>query len=337
MKKFLRVTESELTKIIREFLNEDSPVIPDLSQCPQNNIECIQSSLKDKGFGSFLGTTGPNKDGIDGIYGEKTKQAVIAFQKKNGIKQTGFVGVLTAPKLGCEPLKQSCLKPKTSEPKSTGTKEVAKKIEKIYDNNVPSPKITKEPDSSLYFNGKTLSWLSGGKTVKQWSAVSGRQPLPATNSPEQKDWVSGYGANPEYVKSPKEYSKIKSEGPLPEGSYTLGTVQTRTGEKAEKLINGVKNIWDLYKMRRENEDAGHDWNSGSVDDRIAWGDYRAPISPDKNTNTYGRGSFYVHGGGIAGSSGCIDLTNQMPDFAKYYTTWLARTGSKRIPLTVKYS
>ena len=336
MRKIVRLSENDITKLARRILKEDVVAIPDLINCPEDNVECIQSSLKDKGYGSFLGTTGPNKDGIDGIYGEKTKRAVIEFQKKNGIKQTGFVGPITAPKLGCEPLKKNSSK--SNIVKSKGTEEVAKKIEKIYDNDVPSPKITKEPESSLYFNGKTLSWLSGGKTVKQWGALSGRQVLPATNSPEQKDWLLGYGPdNPDDVKSPAKYSKMKNAGPIPEGGYTIGTVQTRTGAKAEKLINSVKSVWDLYKMRRENEDAGHDWNSGSIPDRIAWGDYRVPITPNKNTNTHGRGSFYVHGGGLPGSSGCIDLANQMPDFAKYYTTWLARTGSKRIALTVKYS
>ena len=41
----------------------------------------IQQALKDKGYD--IGTSGPNKDGIDGIYGPKTKAAISQFQIAN--------------------------------------------------------------------------------------------------------------------------------------------------------------------------------------------------------------------------------------------------------------
>ena len=40
----------------------------------------------------------------DGIFGPATKEAVIQFQKKKGIKQTGNVGPITAKALGVQPL-----------------------------------------------------------------------------------------------------------------------------------------------------------------------------------------------------------------------------------------
>ena len=40
----------------------------------------------------------------DGVYGEKTRQAVIKFQKKYGLTADGVVGPATAAKLGREPV-----------------------------------------------------------------------------------------------------------------------------------------------------------------------------------------------------------------------------------------
>lgn len=77
-----------------------------VSEAADENVRAIQAALKAKGgeYASLLGTTGPNGDGVDGIYGPSTKAAIAKFQADNGIKQTGFVGPLTAPKLGVQPM-----------------------------------------------------------------------------------------------------------------------------------------------------------------------------------------------------------------------------------------
>jgi hypothetical protein len=46
----------------------------------------------------------------------------------------------------------------------------------------------------------------------------------------------------------------------------------------------------------------------------------------KETNTYGRDNFSIHGGWTAGSNGCIDLTENMADF----TQWLKKHGQDLI-------
>jgi hypothetical protein len=51
---------------------------------------------------------------------------------------------------------------------------------------------------------------------------------------------------------------------------------------------------------------------------------------------YNRDSFYIHGGSLRGSKGCIDLTDEMADFAKFMGIWTSSTKKRTIPLSVKY-
>lgn len=54
-------------------------------------VKTVQTKLKRWGY--YAGA-------VDGIYGPKTKAAVISFQKKNGLTADGIVGVKTAAALG---------------------------------------------------------------------------------------------------------------------------------------------------------------------------------------------------------------------------------------------
>jgi peptidoglycan hydrolase-like protein with peptidoglycan-binding domain len=55
----------------------------------------LQQFLKEHNYASYLGTTGPNKDGVDGYFGLSTTAAVKAFQKNNSLVQDGIVGIGT--------------------------------------------------------------------------------------------------------------------------------------------------------------------------------------------------------------------------------------------------
>jgi len=56
-----------------------------------NEVRNIQTRLKSWGY---------YKGEIDGIYGTQTKNAVIAFQKKNGLSPDGIAGAKTLEKIG---------------------------------------------------------------------------------------------------------------------------------------------------------------------------------------------------------------------------------------------
>ncbi len=45
---------------------------------------------------------------------------------------------------------------------------------------------------------------------------------------------------------------------------------------------------------------------------------RVWLEPSKETNTYGRDRFSIHGGWFSGSAGCIDLTSQIDNFVALF-------------------
>ncbi|MDF2530953.1 MAG: spore cortex-lytic enzyme [Clostridia bacterium] len=54
-------------------------------------VKTVQTKLKSWGY---------YKGSVDGVFGWKTRSAVIAFQKKNGLKADGIVGAATSKALG---------------------------------------------------------------------------------------------------------------------------------------------------------------------------------------------------------------------------------------------
>jgi hypothetical protein len=79
-------------------------------------------------------------------------------------------------------------------------------------------------------------------------------------------------------------------GPIPEGEYWINPDQMTLLGFGEKIR--LKNA--PYK---------------------SWGDNRITIHPFDSTHTFGRGGFFIHGGAVPGSIGCIDLTSSMDSFA----------------------
>ncbi len=122
----------------------------------------------------------------------------------------------------------------------------------------------------LLFDGNYLYILdANGNTLHSYPACSGR-PL--------EDGCFDYSV---------DRQKQEDIGPIPEGEY---------------FINGVQSISTRDRYLGEIGLGG--W-PGGVD---SWGEQRAWIYPLKETVTYGRGGFSIHGGEEPGSAGCIDLT-----------------------------
>ena len=183
---------------------------------------------------------------------------------------------------------------------------------KVYKGQKPEvPKNDKEPQSEktptfdkpvdikegqyAKFDGKTLTIYQNGKVVASWNAVSGK---PGYQSPE--------------------YQNLKSTGPIPEGTYVA---------RQEKLQHISLQNWVVGWARILGPDWGGKWPGSSV----SWGSSRVWLDASKNTNTYGRSGFSIHGGSVPGSAGCIDLTSSMDDFTK----WFENNGHDLI-INVKY-
>jgi hypothetical protein len=94
MKKVVKLTESDLVKIVKKVLNEQLSNVVDTPK----EIKQFQQKLVNLGYD--LGTSGPNKDGVDGYYGPTTKSAIIKYQKSNNIQPTGVLDQTTQNALG---------------------------------------------------------------------------------------------------------------------------------------------------------------------------------------------------------------------------------------------
>jgi peptidoglycan hydrolase-like protein with peptidoglycan-binding domain len=93
MTKIIKLTESDLERIIKRVLKEDLPSVAAASDVPGNKVRTIQNALIKLGY-----DVGPT--GADGKYGANTMAAVKKYQRDNGIRQTGFVGDVTSSRLG---------------------------------------------------------------------------------------------------------------------------------------------------------------------------------------------------------------------------------------------
>lgn len=102
--------------------------------------------------------------------------------------------------------------------------------------------------------------------------------------------------------------RIPRQGPIPEGRYWIRPSQ----------------LWTRHFY--------HIYEPASI-----WGQHRVTIHTFPSTNTYGRGGFFIHGGGTPGSAGCIDLWNQMEAFVSEMRSLLKSETDCHIPLTVHYS
>jgi len=97
-----------------------------------------------------------------------------------------------------------------------------------------------------------------------------------------------------------ERQLLLNEGPIPEGKYHVFKDRMQSRE-------GLSN-WQKTKSNL----GGGQWRGGTK----SWGKFRFEVYP-KSIDLGGgiiRGDFFVHGGDVRGSAGCIDLCNNMTTF-----------------------
>jgi hypothetical protein len=72
----------------------------------------------------------------------------------------------------------------------------------------------------------------------------------------------------------------KNTGPIPRGDYTADINQLSNPGRLRDFLRNIPGDW---------------------------GDWRVSLKPNSGTDTLGRSGFFLHGGKIAGSAGCIDI------------------------------
>ena len=149
------------------------------------------------------------------------------------------------------------------------------------------------PNYDLRFNGRELVLRENGRSILNWPAVSGR---PGKQSPE--------------------FQAQRDQGPLPEGDYqfNIGGLQ-----KYDEI-----SAWQKLKSAL----GGEEWRGGPD----SWGRHRFWLTPAPGTETFARSGFSIHGGSTPGSAGCIDLTDEMDEFADLMTA----LGQDEINVRVDY-
>ena len=132
------------------------------------------------------------------------------------------------------------------------------------------------------FDGKKFTLYENDKPIMSWDAVSGKD---------------GY-------RSP-EYQTLQDTGPIPEGTYVA---------RQSELQRMLPIDWVVGWSRLLSEDLGGKWPGSEY----SWGNSRVWLEPSKETNTYGRDDFSIHGGWVPGSAGCIDLTSNIDNFVALF-------------------
>jgi hypothetical protein len=174
---------------------------------------------------------------------------------------------------------------------------------------------------SAQFDGQDFIVKDGTKVILSHAAQSGR-PVPLRASDAA---ACGGSVDDSYLNNPR-YVGIEDFGPIPEGDFALNLSEFSTftqWEQAQMITGG--SFTDPFGQALH----GGDWGAG-----------RAPLHPVKLLpsaagcgDTARRSGFYLHGGSLPGSSGCIDIDNDG------INSFLGLVGGYKatIPVKVKYT
>ncbi|MBF0311744.1 MAG: DUF2778 domain-containing protein, partial [Magnetococcales bacterium] len=97
----------------------------------------------------------------------------------------------------------------------------------------------------------------------------------------------------------KEHQSVVNKGPIPQGRYSVAQGQHQSIGGLDRLIGKV----------------GQGNFPGGVP---TWGEHRVWLKPSLENEMHGRTKFTIHGGSEPGSAGCIDLTDEMESFSKWF-------------------
>jgi len=159
----------------------------------------------------------------------------------------------------------------------------------------------------MRFNGDALIVYGDGTELFRYGASSGR---PIEISEEHARECGGDARVDTYM-SPR-FAGIRNLGPIPEGEFRFSPGQAQefsTGEQLGLLWGGITGR-DRVTVQGRTMHAG-DWGAG----RVALNPVRIEDAPCGSPRA--RSAFFLHGGLLAGSSGCIDIGTSFDELAEF--------------------
>lgn len=208
------------------------------------------------------------------------------------------------------------------EPKSLGTKTLPQGKDANPKRDKPGAHANDYKNISMHFNGEDLVVTGDGKEIFRYSAQSGR---PIRLTAKDAAECGGDVVTDSYLNDPR-FVGITDNGPIPEGTYRFDPPAIQRFSLGEEFGLIVAGVFGKKQTTVQGQPihAG-DWGSG----RVAL----QPVGPLKEGpcgHANSRSGFFLHGGWLAGSSGCIDIGTNFNELADFLT------GYKR-PVTVKVS
>lgn len=175
----------------------------------------------------------------------------------------------------------------------------------------------------MHYNGRRLLVYGDSQEIFDFSAQSGRPVLLREQDAEQ----CGADQRTDSYMDDKRFVGIRNYGPIPEGRFFFSPPRIQrfsAGEQFDLVVGGIFGA-DRVRLSSGTVHSG-DWGSGRVALQPRG---RMREGPCGNANS--RSAFYLHGGILAGSSGCIDIGGNFSRLADFLSTY-----QRRISLTVRY-
>ena len=185
------------------------------------------------------------------------------------------------------------------------------------------PRATDFTSVTMEFDGEDLIVRGDGTEVLRFSAQSGR---PVRLRPEHAEATGADPVTATYMND-KRFVGVREYGPIPEGAYTFRPPAIQrfdAGEQLELELGGVFGAGDVSVCGRTVH-AG-DWGAG----RVALAP-RGRLRQGPIGDVTRRSGFFLHGGVLSGSSGCIDVGGAFDTIADFLTGYL-----RPVTVTVAY-
>jgi len=204
----------------------------------------------------------------------------------------------------------------------TATPSRVQRAEK-FGTKVTEPAGTRSPFStvSATFDGDIFEMVGDGKTIVKASGQSGHP-----NQVDPADATACKGLPDDSYLNNSRYVGIKDKGPIPEGTFTFRHSDMVTFSAMEDAKMALAQ-------------PGTYVDPSGLDLHGDWGAARTALTPVSITpplfcgSTAARSGFYLHGGVMTGSSGCIDIGNSA--ISDVVQKLLGYTSPVRV--TVKYT